>query len=144
MLPVRSARCPGRKAPTMVASVIVATLLSAAAPVTIREFDLPTPDARPHDPAAAPDGSLWFTEQKANKLGRLDPQSGNVREYPLPTPDSGPHGLVADGEGNIWFTANSKGYLGRLDPRTGKVVEFKVSLPHADPHTPAIDSRGRV
>src|SRR5690348_14234405 len=102
MLPVRSARCPGRKAPTMVASVIVA-MLSAAAPVTIREFDLPTPDARPHDPAAAPDGSLWFTEQKANKLGRLDPQSGNMREYPLPTPDSGPHGLVADGEGNIWF-----------------------------------------
>jgi len=118
--------------------------LLAAAPVSIREFDLPTPDARPHDPAVAPDGSLWFTEQKANKLGRLDPKSGRIREYPLPTADSGPHGLIADREGNIWFTANYKGYVGKLDPKNGKVAEFPVSLAHADPHTPAIDSRGRL
>src|SRR5437762_1867914 len=116
----------------------------SAAPVSIREFDLPTPDARPHDPAVAPDGSLWFTEQKANKLGRLDPKSGRIREYPLPTADSGPHGLIADREGNIWFTANYKGYVGKLDPKNGKVAEFPVSLAHADPHTPAIDSRGRL
>ena len=128
----------------MVASFIAATLLAVAAPVSIREFDLPTPDAGPHDPAAAPDGSLWFTEQRANKLGRLDPKSGQMREYPLPTADSGPHGLVADGEGNIWFTANYKGYVGKLDPKSGKVAEFPVSLAHADPHTPAIDPRGRV
>src|SRR6266513_4446267 len=95
--------------------------LLPAAPVSIREFDLPTPDARPHDPAVAPDGSLWFTEQKANKLGRLDPKSGRIREYPLPTADSGPHGLIADREGNIWFTANYKGYVGKLDTKNGKV-----------------------
>ncbi len=41
--------------------------------VTIREWDVPTPKARPHDPALGPDGALWFTEQEANKLGRLDP-----------------------------------------------------------------------
>src|SRR5204862_7863875 len=29
-----------------------------------REFDLPTPEALPHDPAVAPKGSLWFTDQK--------------------------------------------------------------------------------
>src|SRR5437588_12712139 len=93
--------------------------LLAAAPVSIREFGRPTPDARPYDPAVAPDGSLWFTEQKANKLGRLDPKSGQIREYPLPTADSGPHGLIADREGNIWFTANSKAYVGKLDPKNG-------------------------
>ena len=121
-----------------------ALALLAAAPVSIREFALPTPDARPHDPAAAPDGSLWFTEQKANKLGRLDPKSGRIREFPLPRADSGPHGLVADREGNIWFTANSSGYVGKLDPKSGKVAEFPVPLARADPHTPAIDSQGRV
>jgi virginiamycin B lyase len=128
----------------MVVSFLLATLLAAAAPVSIREYDVPTPEARPHDPAAAPDGSLWFTEQKANKLGRLDPKSGQMREYPLPTPDSGPHGLIADAEGNIWFTANYKGYVGKLDLKSGKVTEFRVPLAHADPHTPAIDHRGRV
>jgi virginiamycin B lyase len=128
--------------PRLTATALLA--LIAAAPVAIREFELPTPDARPHDPAVAADGSLWFTEQKANKLGRLDPKTGRIREYPLPRADSGPHGLIADGGGNIWFTANSKGYVGKLDPKSGKVVEFPVPLPHADPHTPAIDSGGRV
>jgi streptogramin lyase len=64
--------------------------------VTIKEWDVPTKGAHPHDPALAPDGSLWFTEQLQNKLGRLDPASGAFKEYPLKIEDSGPHGLVAD------------------------------------------------
>ncbi len=75
--------------------------------VTIKEYEVPTPKSRPHDPARAPDGALWYTGQGANKLGRLDPSTGAFKEYPLKTPGSGPHGLVADSRGNIWFTAIS-------------------------------------
>ena len=46
--------------------------------VTIREWDVPTKGAHPHDPAVGPDGALWFTEQMANKLGRLDPDRKSV------------------------------------------------------------------
>src|SRR5207253_9632757 len=88
----------------------------------IREFDVPTASARPHDPAVAPDGALWTTEQAANKLGRLDPSTGKFKEYPLKTPNSGPHGLVADEQGNIWFTAISGGHIGKLDPPTGSIA----------------------
>ena len=31
--------------------------------VSIREWDVPTKGANPHDPAVGPDGALWFTEQ---------------------------------------------------------------------------------
>jgi hypothetical protein len=31
--------------------------------VTIREYDVPTPNSRPHDPAVAPDNALWYTEE---------------------------------------------------------------------------------
>jgi virginiamycin B lyase len=110
--------------------------------VSIHEFDVPTKDSRPHDPAAAPDGALWFTEQKADKLGRLDPKTGRIEEFAVPA-GSGPHGLAADGEGNIWFTANSRGYIGKLDPKTGRVVEFRTPGAH-DPHTPALDAKGAV
>src|SRR6266542_4336729 len=95
--------------------------------VQIKEYEVPTPQSRPHDPALAPDGSLWYTGQAANKLGRLDPQSGQFKEYPLKTPDSGPHGLVADNQGNIWFTAISGGYVGKLNPKTGEVTEYRSS-----------------
>ncbi len=111
--------------------------------VRIREYDVPTLNARPHDPAVAPDGALWVTEQVANKLGRLDPGTGAFKEYRLKTPDSGPHGLTADKEGNIWFTAISGGYVGKLNPKTGEITEYRPSDgTKIDPHTPAFDHNG--
>ena len=112
--------------------------------VTIQEWPVPTKGGHPHDPAVGADGSLWFTEQMANKLGRLDPKTGEMKEYSLPSDkNAGPHGLVADKDGNIWFTANFGGYIGKLDPRTGKVTEFKMPVEKADdPHTAVFDAHG--
>jgi virginiamycin B lyase len=120
----------------------VVTLVAArSANVSIKEWSVPTPNSRPHDPAVAPDGSLWYTGQMANKLGRLDPATGQIKEFPLKTPDSGPHGLIADRDGNIWFTAIFKGYVGKLDPQTGNITEYHVPG-NADPHTPVFDQQG--
>lgn len=125
-------------AATLVGSSPVGTLN-----VRIQEYEVPTPHSRPHDPAVAPDGSLWYTGQAANKLGRLDPQTGTFKEYPLKTPNSGPHGLVADHDGNIWFTAISGGYVGRLDPKTGAITEYRPPAgTDIDPHTPVFDHDG--
>lgn len=113
------------------------------APIMIREWDVPTPNSRPHDPAVAPDGSLWYTGQMANKLGRFDPKSEKFTEFPLKSPKSGPHGLVADRDGNIWFTAVFKGYIGKLNPGNGEITEYRLPDPSAtDPHTPVFDGRG--
>ena len=111
--------------------------------VQIKEYEVPTPHSRPHDPALAPDGSLWYTGQTANKLGRLDPKTGKFKEYPLKTAGSGPHGLVSDKDGNIWFTAISGGYVGKLDPKTGEITEYRPSDGvEIDPHTPVFDHDG--
>lgn len=129
-------------------SLIFATALTVSAAVQtlsvhIKEYEVPTPHSRPHDPALAPDGSLWYTGQGANKLGRLDPKTGEFKEYPLKTQHSGPHGLVADKEGNIWFTAISGGYVGKLDPKTGDIAEYRPSAgAQIDPHTPVFDHDG--
>ncbi|MGB7844237.1 MAG: hypothetical protein WBL63_01370 [Candidatus Acidiferrum sp.] len=114
--------------------------------VTIREWTVPTKGAHPHDPAVGPDDALWFTEQMANKLGRLDPKTGAIVEYALiGGKNSGPHGLVADAEGNIWYTANFAGYIGKLDPRTGGVTEYKMPTDKVDdPHTAVFDAQGTL
>jgi len=121
-----------------------ATTDVASLNVTIQEWPVPTKGAHPHDPAVGPDGALWFTEQMANKIGRLDPKTGAMNEYPLPSDkNSGPHGLVADKDGNIWFTANFGGYIGKLNPQTGKVTEYKMPSEKADdPHTAVFDAHG--
>jgi virginiamycin B lyase len=121
-----------------------AVLIPGGVEVSIREWAVPTPGSRPHDPLATPDGAIWYTGQYAGVLGRLDPRTGAIREFHLP-PGSGPHGLATDREGNIWYTANFKGLVGRLDPRTGKVTEFPMPDRAArDPHTPVFDRKGML
>ena len=61
----------------------------------------PTPGSRPHEPLAASDGSLWYTGQIANVLGRIDPDTEAIGEFHLKTAHSGPHGLKEDRDGNI-------------------------------------------
>lgn len=128
---------PDRRAP--------AVTVPGAARVTFHEWEVPTKGSRPHDPLAAADGSVWWSGMYANKLGHLDPKTGQMKEYPVKTPGSGPHGLVEDKAGNIWFTANSKGYIGKLDPKTGGITEYRMPDPAArDPHTPLFDQKGML
>ena len=118
-----------------------AVLVPGSLKVSMKSWTAPTPGSRPHDPLAARDGSLWYTGQMANVLGRVDPKTGKVKEYKLKTPHSGPHGLVEDSEGNIWYTGNTGSHVGKLDPKTGEVTEYKPPEP-GDPHTLIFDKAG--
>ena len=71
--------CALALAPTTAVVSPVAAAPAAELKVPIKEYDVPTPNSRPHDPALAPDGSLWYAGQMANKLGRLDPKTGAVK-----------------------------------------------------------------
>jgi virginiamycin B lyase len=118
-----------------------AVLISGPATVTIKEWMAPTLGSRPHDSYAAADGSIWWTGQYADKLGRLDPRTGAMKEFAVPQ-GSQPHGLGEDPQGNIWYTGIRKGVIGRLDPKTGQVREYPVNEPGArGPHTPILDAR---
>jgi virginiamycin B lyase len=109
------------------------------------EWDVPTPASRPTDPLAASDGSIWYTGEAANVLGRLDPKTGEIKEFPLKTAQSGPQGLAEDRNGNIWYAADLKGQLGKLDPKTGNVTEYALSNAGGrDPRTPVVDQKGNV
>jgi virginiamycin B lyase len=122
-----------------------AVVIPGSVEVSIKEWQVPTAGSRPHDPAFAPDGSVWYSGQMANVLGRFDPKTQQFKEYPLKTPSSGPHGLVPDKEGNIWFTANFKAYIGKLDPKTGNVTEYPMPDPQAkDPHTLLFAPNGNI
>jgi virginiamycin B lyase len=115
---------------------VYAAPLADAVDVQIDEWTTPSKPPYPHDPAVAPDGSIWYTGQRANVVGRFDPATQQFKEFPLPTPNSGPHGILPDKQGNIWYTGNSAGLIGKLDPKTGKITEYKMPDPKAkDPHT---------
>jgi virginiamycin B lyase len=122
------------------------TVKVAELKASIHEWNVPTKDAKPYATVATPDGSIWFTEEMANKIGCLNPKTGEFKEYPLTEDKSAsPHGIAADHDGSIWYTASSGGFIGKLEPMTGKVIVFKMPDPKAkDPDSLAIDSKGTL
>jgi virginiamycin B lyase len=119
-----------------------AVLVPGTHKVSMKAWKAATPGSRPHDPLAASDGSLWYTGQMANVLGRVDPKSGKVKEYKLKTAHSGPHGLVEDKDGNIWYTGNTGALVGKVNPKSGEVTEYKMPGDKGDPHTLIFDQAG--
>lgn len=85
-------------------------------------------DSAPWRIDAGTDGSVWFTERTANKLGHLvvtDTNDYVVTEYDIPDSDSKPEG-IAVGSTKVWF--------GETAPAgSTKVVEFNLlQLPPDD------------
>jgi len=102
----------------------------SAPPITaasVREFGVPTPDAEPFDIAAGPDAAMWFTEFRADKIGRIS-RSGQITEYPVPTPDAGPYQIAAGPDGFMWFTEYNTTRIGRVSP-SGQVSEISLPRP---------------
>ena len=123
----------------------MAAAISGPVSVNIKEWDVPTPGSRPHDPLWTKEGYAWYSGHMANVLGRLDPKTGKITEFHPQVSGSGPHGLIEDKDGNIWFTANFKGYIGKLDPQTGNVTKYPLPDPKArDPHTPLFAPNGMM
>jgi virginiamycin B lyase len=117
-------------------------MIAGPVQVKFQQWTVPTPGSRPHDPLATPDGALWWSGQFANRLGRLDPKTGEMKEYPIPV-KGGPHGLINDKDGNIWYGGNWGGHIGKLDVKTGEYKIYPMPDPKArDPHTPLFDKNG--
>jgi uncharacterized protein (TIGR03437 family) len=95
-----------------------------AAQTVITEFPLPTVAAEPAMIARGPDGNLWFTESKANKIGVITPQ-GLFQEFAIPTPGSTPSAITAGPDGNLWFIEFSSHKIGKITP-TGIITEFAL------------------
>ncbi len=119
----------------------------------IREFSLsttcgndvqgPTYACNPTSITAGPDGALWFTEFRGNKIGRITP-AGRIQEFPLPTTcdnnqGCGPAGITAGPDGALWFTESIGNQIGRITP-AGRIQEFP--LPMLCPHdVDAVDNQ---
>ena len=104
---------------SFVAFVILAASVSAQ---TFTEFLLPNASAEPNGIAAGPDGNLWFTEFRGNRIGRIT-AAGVVSEFAIPTPDSAPLDIAAGPDGALWFTEDLACRVGRITI-AGAITEF--------------------
>lgn len=87
------------------------------------------PRGGPSDPGGGhivtgPDLALWFTEPRANRVGRLT-TSDALTEFNLPTPKSGPNGIAVGSDGALWFTESGASAIGRIST-SGDIREFPI------------------
>ena len=70
--------------------------------------------------ASDPYGSIWFTDYKTSRIGRVS--GDKVVTFATPTRFSHPYDIVAAPDGNMWFTEWNGGRLGRITP-DGTITE---------------------
>lgn len=110
-------------------------------------YDLPRPDASPHDEVFDAEGNVWYSDFNSQFLGKLDPKTGKVVEYPVP---QSRFGQIAQGglqididrQGRIYYGNMSQMQIVRLDPTTGKIETFKPPISDSklgDGHLTMID-----
>ena len=115
-------------------------LIRISARGEITELDPPTPAAQLGDIAVAADGTVWFLEMQANKIGRF--ATGQFAEFPVPTRSAGLTALAIAPDGAVWFTELRGQRLGRL--RDGVITEFPLPRADARPFGIAVDGAGNV
>ena len=92
----------------------------------ITEFVIPTLGSHPQDMVVGPDGNLWFTEFRGDKIGRITPR-GALTEFAIPVP--GFTGLiVAASDGALWFQEYGHLEIGRVTVN-GTVQMFASLFP---------------
>jgi virginiamycin B lyase len=115
-------------------------LLRIAPDGSTTAFEVPTRRSGLGDIAVAADGSVYFLEMSANKIGRL--AGGRFDEFAVPTPQAGLIALAVAPDGAAWFTELRGHRIGRL--RGGTVTEFELPRADARPFGIAVDGANNV
>ncbi len=98
--------------------------------VIITTYDLPRPEAMPHDAITTPDGHAWYSDFGHQYVGELDPKTGKVTDYNFPTlKPLEPKGFLeieADPDGNVWAAGMFQGLIAKIDGKTKKTTVYPI------------------
>jgi len=115
-------------------------LLELKADGTSRTFDLPRGGAVPTDVAVGSDGSVWFLQFRANRVGRF--KDGQYSDVEVDGENAGLSGIAVAPNDDVWFGMMRRASLGRL--RDGHVTVFALPRDNARPFSVTVDRDGNV
>ena len=132
----------------------VRTFNDEAMKIVYVEYELPGPSRMPWSAFPDKNGNYWMPYYgNANKIGKLDPRTGEVQEYPVPNQGTAAiHSAVPAPDGSVWLTEQGSNKLGHWDPATGAITEYQDTyiagkegtVAGGSKHTLRIDSQGRI
>ena len=92
------------------------------------EYRMGEPQDAPIAIAAGPDGSVWFTIDHADAIGRL--RDGHVERLPVSNRSIEPLGLAVAADGSAWYTDPAARAITRVSS-AGDVERFVLDTPIA-------------
>src|SRR5215204_3412567 len=126
----------------VVMAVLLGGLPAAAETGSVVEYSVPTMNSQPVSIVAGPDGNLWFTEFRGNKIARMT-SAGTVTEFSIPTVNSQPDDMDVGPDGNLWFAEVLGNRIGRITT-AGVITEFVVPTPNSRPTVVAAGPDGNL
>jgi len=82
--------------------------------------------------------------QNANRIGRLDPKTGEIRLLTPPTPKSRPYGMAFNSKGALFVVQFGVNSVASVDPATFAIREYKLPDSSSRPRRIAITSDDMV
>ena len=124
----------------------------------VNSYNVPVANASLQGVTAGPDGTIWFAETTAKRIGHIIPcltGSCNVTDYgPPPSVEiTFPIQLAVDRGGVVWFTDHGRGQFGSFNPSTGEWRVFGIGYcsesynpdcPVGLPNAISLDSNGMI
>jgi len=108
-------------------------------------YKMPDPAARdPHTGIFDKNGTLFFTLQQSNMIGRMNTSTAEIKLVTLPTARSLPYGIKEDSKGTIWVACNGSNRLISMDPATMELREHVLPDPATRSRRLAITSDDTV
>ncbi len=96
-------------------------------------------------PAVDAQGNVWVGEMHANRLGRLNAQTGVVTSWEPPGGQYGIMTTTVDAQGDAWFAEQNANYIGRFEKRQQTFHIFPLGTWKGSPLGPQdlhFDGRG--
>ena len=99
----------------------------------------------PYGIALDKQGNVWVCRMNADRLGKLNPKTGEMSELYMGG-GSRPRRVALAPDGTLWVTLYGVGKLAHVDPASGKVIK-EYAMPagrDGGPYAVTVDGAGRV
>jgi streptogramin lyase len=93
--------------------------------------------------AVAGDGSVWFAEDEADIMARIDPVTGKVDEYKIPYTEGHafPRRMNTDANGDLWVALWNAGKLMKIDHKTRAMTLYTPPTPSGGHYSVIVDKK---
>jgi len=92
--------------------------------------------------AIAGDGAVWYAEDEADYMVKVDPASGKTEAFKIPHEGHPyPRRMGADGNGDLWVALWNAGKLMKVDHKTGAMTIFAPPTPTGGNYSVVVDKK---